>query len=160
MGIDLCFVYEADDITRFEAPPVACRGLDFLFEYPSQVEELKNSVLDPPFVQHLLNSRFEESPNSDFANMTAEEWDPDAEEWDDELEPYIGPTFEPDELVAWARMWIKVIGDLSEEERHMLVPLTAAGFDWMPALLNDLHEIAAQGNCAKKHGIKLHIELV
>ena len=150
MGLDIYFVYETDK-DDVEVPEFACRGLQDLFEYPVGIEELQNSVLNPLFVQ-------------DFPKLSV--WEPSDEEYEEieemmaeGLEPYVGPTFDAKELVAWAEAWIKIIPKLDIEEQGMVLPLATSGYDWMPDILKDLTEIKKQGECAQAHGVQMHIEM-
>ena len=135
-----------------EVPEVACRGLQDLFEYPAYFPELEGSILRLPFVEDFPKLGDFEPQEIDFTKLTEEEYE-------EILEPYVGPTFEPEELVAWATAWGDIIRGMNEEERRAVLPLATQSYDWTPALLDDLKQIAEQGTCAQKHGVKIHIEM-
>jgi hypothetical protein len=155
MSLDIYFVYETEDKDKLEVKEFGVRGLMSFLEYfphagtPEEIEQFKNSVLFPTFVKDFATP--EESENQNIEDMSEEEWE-------EMLEPYVGPTFEAQELVSWMTTWIEII-ESDEEARRALIPLTEYGYDWAPSVIEDMKQIIEQGKCAQLHNVKMHIEM-
>jgi hypothetical protein len=162
MSVDMYFVYETEDKDDFEVKEFGIRGLLPFLEYfphdgtPEEIENFKNSVLFPTFVEDFAPPKERECP--DIVNMSDEEFD----EMLQAATEYRGPSFDPEELVLWMTTWLEII-ELDEAARRVLIRIAEEAYgynhDWALTIVEDMKQTVEQAKCAQRHNVQMHMEM-
>lgn len=157
MSLSMLWAFGASHPTRSGDNDVATSSLLLnLFEiYPEDYEDeertnIENSAIYPDFVREFEKQR-------DFVPTSYEEGVKWLEE-NDGPQPYISPSFEPEQLLSWARAWIEILSDCEDDIKDAF-DLRARGFDWTDETLEDLQSLQHAAERAIKDGLTLHIEI-